>query len=130
MYRCCPPVGVPRFFNLGTSLESSKLFFFFVPPPEWSRSPRRWITRGRLASPVRRIRPSNNGRHHHPKYKGACEKFLLLGRHHVPHIPGRLGGPMYGHIAQRRVSRVSQTGQEVTHGVHGPWGVNHMEGKL
>ena len=56
--------------------------------------------------------------------------FLFLGCHHVPHIPGRLGRPMYGHIAQRRVSRVSPTGQEITHGVHGPRAVTHMEVKL
>ena len=34
---------------------------------------------------------------------------------------------MYGHIAKRRVSRVRPTGQEITHGVNRPGGVNHME---
>ena len=52
-----------------------------------------------------------------PKYKGAGEEFLVLGCHHVPHIPVRLSRPMYGHIAQRRVSRVSPAGQESTHRV-------------
>ena len=37
---------------------------------------------------------------------------------------------MYGHIAQRRVSRVSPTGQEITQAVHGPRGVDYMEIKL
>ena len=54
-------------------------------------------------------------------------RYLLLGRHHVLHIPGHLGRPGYGHIAQCQVSRVCPTGQEVTHGVHRPRSVNHME---
>ena len=37
---------------------------------------------------------------------------------------------MYGHIAQRWASRVSPTGQEITHIVQGPRGVNQMEVKL
>ena len=95
-------------------------FSFASPPPTWSRSKRAWITRRRPLSPRRRLRPSNNGRHNRLKYKGAGEKFLLLGRHHVPHIPGRLSHLMYGHIAQRRVSRVRRMGQEINHVVHGP----------
>ena len=37
---------------------------------------------------------------------------------------------MYGHITQRRVSRISPTGQKITHGIHKPWGVNDMEVKF
>ena len=72
------------------------------------------------------MRPSNNGGHNCPKYKGMGEKFLPLGRHNVPYIPGRVGPPMYGHIIQCWVSRVRPTGQEIIHGVRGPRGVNHM----
>ena len=114
-------------FILAIRSSLRSFLFCFVPPPHWSRSQGGWITRGRPLSPRRRFRPSNNGRHNCPKYKGAGQKFLLLGRHHVPHIPGRLARPMYGHITPRRVSRVSPTGQEITHSVHGPRGVNHME---
>ena len=120
-------MGLPRFFYVDNSLQSPKLSLLLPLPPYWRRSQRGWITRGCPLSPRRRFRPSNNGRHNRPKYKGAGEKFLLLGRHHVPHIPGRLGRPMYGHITQRRASRVSPTGQEITHGVHWPRSVNHME---
>ena len=115
------------FFYLDSSLQSPKLSLVLRPPPHWRRSQRGWITSGRPLSPKRRLRPSNNGRHNRPKYKGAGVKFLLLGRHHVLHIPGRLGRPMYGHITQRRSSRVSPTGQEITHGVHWPRSVNDME---
>ena len=132
MYRCCFLAGLPGFLSLGNSLQSSKLFCSLRPPLQWSRSPRGWITRGRPNSPGRRIRasPSNSGRPNGPINKGAGEEFLLLSRHHVPHVPGRLGRPMYGHIAQRQVSRVSPTGQEITHGLNGPRGVNHMEVKF
>ena len=120
-------MGLPRFLYPDNSLQSPKLSLLLRPPPHWSGSQRGWITRGCPLSPRRCFRPSNNWRHNRPKYKGAGEKFLLLGRHHVPHIPGRLGCPMYGHITERRVSRVSRTGQEITHGVHGPQSVNHIE---
>ena len=127
MYRSCLLVGLPRFSYLDDSLQSPKLSLLLRPPPHWRRSQRGWITSGRPLSPRRHFRPSNSGRHNRPKYKGAREKFLLHGRHHVPHIPGRLGHPMYGHITERRVSRVSPTGHEITHGVHWPRSVNHME---
>ena len=114
------------------TLRSSlrKLSPLLRPPPHWRRSQRGRITSGCPLSPRRRFRPSNNGRHNRPKYKGAGEKFLLLGRHHVQHIPGRFGRPMYELITQRRVSRVSPTGQEITHGVQGPRSVDNMEVEL
>ena len=65
-----------------------------------------------------------------PKYKRAGEELPLLGRHHVPHIYGRLGHPMYGHITLRQVSRVVPTRQGITHRGSGPRGVNHMEVKF
>ena len=130
MYRCCLLVGLPRFFYLGNSLQSPKFFLLLRPPPPLEPRPEGWITRGRPNSPRRRLRPSNNGRHNRPKHKGAGKKFLFPGRHHVPHIPGRLDRPMYGHIAQRRVSRVSPKGQEITQGVQGPRSVNHIQVKL
>ena len=119
MYTFCLFVGPPRLFNLGNSLKFSKLFLSLRPPPHWSRSPRGWITRGCPLSPGRRVRArsSNNRRHIRPKYKGAGGEFFILGRHHVPHIPVSLSCPMHGHIAQRRVSRVSPAGQESTHRV-------------
>ena len=119
-----------RFFYVDNSLQSSKLSLLLRPPPPLEPKPEGVDHRGFPLSPGRCFRPSNNGRHSRPKYKGAGEKFLLLGRHHVPHIPGRLGRPMYGHIIQRRVSRVCPTGQEITHGVHRPQSVNHMEVEL
>ena len=119
-------MGLPRLFYLGNSVQPLKPSLLLRPAPHWNRSQRGWITRGCPLSPRRRFRSSNNGRHNRPTYKGASEKFLLLRRHHVPHIPRRLGRPMYGHITQRWVSRVSPTGQEITHGVHGPRSVNHM----
>ena len=83
------------FFILIICSSLRSLLFCFVPPPPLEAKPE-GVDHTRVPLVPRcRFRPSNNGRHNRIKYKGTREKFLLLGRHHVLHIPSCLGRPVY-----------------------------------
>ena len=90
------------------------------------------MTLGCPSSPGRpfRAESGNSGRQNRSKHRVWSEEFLLLSRHHVPHVPVRFCRPMYGHIAQSSVSSVRSKGKEITPGVQQPGDVYHMEVKF